>query len=214
MQVERLESFKDLSEDDTSLLESVGQRHFYCGAYWFRNFENHGLESEATLRIYTVKAEPEGQSMALLALRRPAGQGGSVLHGRAPGSRSLASLTSFQSTLFDISMREDCPSAGDAAEAIARSIREERPAWGLVDIDLMDSASRNYPLLIAAFSAAGWVVRPYKHIVTVYEAYLSAYKIIVLTRVRISSTVVGSHDRFRRPEAGFRSAYVDDSITS
>ena len=169
MQVERLESFKDLSEDDTSLLESVGQRNFYCGAHWFRNFENHGLESEATLCIYTVKAEPEGQSIALLALRWPAGQGGSVLHGRAPGSRSLASLTSFQSTLFDISMQEDCPSASDAVETIARSIREDRPAWGLVDIDLMDSASRNYPLLIGSFRAAGWVVRPYKHIVTVYE---------------------------------------------
>lgn len=152
------------------LLKQRDSSDFLLGASWFRNLAKTALESGAGLRIYAAEESgSSGQALAMLLLRAPAGQDGSIFHGKRLPCRSLAGLTNFQSIRFGLVVDETASNPLAGVEALARRIASEKPGWTMLDLSYLDGPPVWREHFARALHACGWAVRTYTHSKVAFE---------------------------------------------
>ena len=137
------------------MLEAASATNAYLAPYWFRNLEATNLEPGATARFYV--AEKDGHPLAMFAAQAPAGREGSRLHRFRMIGPTLASLTSYQSAMFEIAVAPDADEPEEAVRQLARFIRREKPSWRALELSRVPSTNKWLPIFVAEVRALGWV---------------------------------------------------------
>jgi CelD/BcsL family acetyltransferase involved in cellulose biosynthesis len=168
--VRRCTSLAELPQHYERRFSEITHGNYFLSPGWFKNFQETALESGARAIFYVVEEVPAGgRPRALLPMRTPAGQNGSILNGIWLRGRTLASMTNYQSVCYaPVSSPEDSELRSVMRMLVAK-VCSERPRWSLIDLNLLDPTSPVFSELVDAFYAVGMVVRTYTHAVNIYD---------------------------------------------
>lgn len=134
MAVKLYERFADLPETYDTFIFEASRHNFHLTRLWLE-LAAEGVLDQGRLRLYALEDE-DGRPQALLPLRSPAGQPGSVLADRAVGERSLAGLTNGHSWSFAPLISPGLDDPGRALRPLIRAACEWQPT--VIDLDMLD----------------------------------------------------------------------------
>ncbi len=154
--------FDELPTSYAEFFREIGRENFFLSLDWFKNLAGAALEPEDRVRLYAVEGgDPEATPLLLLITRAPAGQDGSVFNRRWIGSRTLSSMTNYQSALFAPLISPSVKDPSGPLQELVSFLCAERPRWSLIDLNLLDPETPWFKLLSDHLAAAGMIVRAY-----------------------------------------------------
>jgi hypothetical protein len=134
-----------------NLFEEAGRQSIFLELPWFQNFVQTAMAPEERARIYTA-ADPQGAPAGMLLMRSP--QSSSSL-------RKLESLSNYYSCFYAAHLAPPAGNSSATLRALTKAFAEEKPRWDAVEIKPLDVDSKEFPQLVEAFKAAGFVVQTY-----------------------------------------------------
>ncbi|GAA0369623.1 hypothetical protein GCM10009092_37350 [Bowmanella denitrificans] len=155
MNVRVFKSLDDVPEDYGNSFGSQLHDNLYLKRHWYKNFVDNGLEQDAELWILALEEKMTGRPLAIMMARSPAGQNGSKFASWKPNSRTLASLTNFQSSYYGLILGQN-ESPEKELGALISGVIENVGQWHMVDLNLMDPSEPNFNLIKEIFERNGF----------------------------------------------------------
>lgn len=162
--------FDDMPSHYGRLLVEFEHTNIYCGRGWFRNFFKNTLEPDAQPRIYAVE-DQDSTPLAILFMRAPAGQNGSILKDQHLSMQTLASMTNFQSVIFAPVAMNSPAVTEEALSLLVKTICSETPSWAVIDINLMVPDSVEFTVFKDALKNCGMLVNTYRYEAILYREF-------------------------------------------
>ena len=138
------------------LFEETGQQNFFLTLPWFSNFVDTALDEGCSLRIYGIGARDDLGSAAGMFLARSLPQLQDMT-----SLRKLSALTNYYSCFFAPHLAAQGGRTRETLQALALTIRAERPRWDAIEIQPLDVNAESFSALAEAFKAAGFVVQTF-----------------------------------------------------
>lgn len=162
-------SVRDLPQGAIALLKETQARDYFKGYDWLRNFCEHGLEPGAEPRFVVAGSQAGGAGdTALLCLRSPPGQPGSIIEGWRAAGRGFASLTNYQSVRFGLHLPSDPSRHAALASQLADNLLSAiKPA--LLDLSHLEPASPGLTDFRGALENHGYAIEEYQHSQNIFE---------------------------------------------
>lgn len=153
-----------------AFFDDAARKSFYLTRTWFEIQLTSTIPTGERVIFWAVEAVADDRPLALLAVRVPAGQEGSLLSRRKPGPRSMAALTNYYTCLYDVLVAPEIADPRPLLTALVRAIRQDRRQAPLVlEFNYLLRDHAHYPALAAALAGAGLMVIPYFHAATWFE---------------------------------------------
>lgn len=162
-------SVDELPESALQLVKEVGERDYFQGLDWLRNFCAFGMarDVEPLLIVADDSSEFPGET-AMLGLRRPSGQAGSEIEGWWGCDRGTSGLTSYQSVRFGLHLPADSGShASLTRQLVAMLVANDAPV--VIDLSHLEPGTPGIKEFCNALEAQGYFVRHYTHSQNLYE---------------------------------------------
>jgi CelD/BcsL family acetyltransferase involved in cellulose biosynthesis len=141
----------ELSESFLSLFEEAGHQSIFLALPWFQNFVRTAMAPEDRVRIYAA-ADAHGTPAGMLLMRS---------NKSSTSSRKLESLANYYSCFYAAHLAAPASKSRETLRAIARAIAGEEPRWDEIELKPLDVQSREFPELVDALKASGFVVQTY-----------------------------------------------------
>src|SRR5882724_5577416 len=145
---------EELPESFLNLFEQAGRESFFLSLPWFHNFTKTAMAPADRVRIYAAASAQETPA-GMLLMRSP-GYSDSF-----SSPRKLEALSNYYSCFYAPHLARTGSESRDSLLALAREIAHEKPRWDAVELKPLGVQSREFPELVEAFSAAGFVVQTY-----------------------------------------------------
>lgn len=145
---------EELPESFLNLLEHAGRESFFLSLPWFQNFSRTAMAPADRVRIYAAASAQEAPAGMLLM--RSAGYSDSF-----SSLRKLEALSNYYSCFYAPHLASSGSESRDSLLALAREIAHEKPRWDAVEVKPLGVQSREFPELVEAFRAAGFVVQTF-----------------------------------------------------
>ncbi len=142
---------QELPESFLNLFEESGRQSIFLTLPWFHNFMQAAMAPEDRARIYAA-ADGSGTPAGMLMMRNS--------QSSSP-SRKLEALANYYSCFYAPHLAAPASQSRETLRAIAQAIAGEKPRWDEIEIKPLDVQSREFPELVEAFKAAGFVVQTY-----------------------------------------------------
>jgi len=142
---------EELPESFLSLFEEAGHQSIFQSLPWFQNFVRTAMAPEDRVRIYTA-ADAHGTPAGMLLMRSTKS---------STSSRKLESLANYYSCFYAAHLAAPASKSRETLRAIARAIAGEEPRWDEIELKPLDVQSREFPELVDALKASGFVVQTY-----------------------------------------------------
>jgi TATA-box binding protein (TBP) (component of TFIID and TFIIIB) len=155
-QVRVYASLEELPASLLELFEERAHQHFFLSLPWFRNFIRTALAPDDHLRIYGLTGPDSDKTNAGMLLMRSSGNSQSFL-----ASRKLQALANYYSCFFAAHLVDSGARSCATLQTLALTIAEELPRWDTIEIKPLDVNSKEFPALVQALKAAGFVVQTY-----------------------------------------------------
>ena len=163
-------NFTELPDHSLSFLDNAEKTNFFLGKGWFENFSSNTLTSDSHIHIYCVdEVSDTTQTRAVLFMRSPGGQAGSLSKKVFSGAKSIASMTAHQSIYFAPIIDESYPDREKLIYALIKSICDDDHQWNLIDINFMNRRSQIFHDVTKALNQCGMQVRHYDYVPNMYE---------------------------------------------
>ena len=163
-------SFAELPKHSLSFLTDIEKTNFYLGKGWFENFSRNTLSADSHTHIYSVEETgSDNKTRAMLFMRSPGGQNGSLSEKMFSGPNTLASMTAHQSIYFAPIIDETDHEQDKIIHTLIQSICEDNRAWNLIDINFMNKHSTIYKNVASALKQCGMRVHHYDYRPNIYE---------------------------------------------
>ena len=161
--------FNDLPEHFLTFLTDIEKNHFFFGHRWFENFSQNTVDTNTSIRIYTVASDDPVQARAVLFMRAPAGQNGCYSENIFSGQNTLASLTAHQSISFSPAINDADPQYDQVIDTLIRSVTEDKINWDLIDLNFLDKNTKVYKSIASALENTSLQVRYYDYRPNLFE---------------------------------------------
>jgi CelD/BcsL family acetyltransferase involved in cellulose biosynthesis len=144
-------NLEELPEAFLSLFEEAGHQSVFLALPWFQNFVMTAMAPEDRARIYAA-ADSHGTPMGMLLMRST--QSSTSL-------RRLEVLANYYSCFYAPHLAVHPGISRETLWTITRAIAEEKPRWDEIELKPLDVQSREFPELVEALKASGFVVQTY-----------------------------------------------------
>ena len=162
-------------ESFTRYFQDYSRSKFFLSQEWFESIHDCATEKSAQARFYIVY-DDLGQLRCILPARTPASKLGSILRHRSLYGTSLSGLTSNKTICFSPVFREDDPHLQSIFLAMAQYLRDERPAWAVIDFAAMVMDATAYDFFKLSFQMVGFQVREYNAYSNWYEPVRGSFE--------------------------------------
>ena len=135
MKVNVYADLEDLPPSYRPLFESASCDSFFLSETWFKILIDTTLEPGACVRMYGVEEDQHATPLALFVARTPAGQNGSRFHPRWLGPTTLASMTNYQTVLYNLLLSPQVTNPSFVLRPLFETIYKESPTWTLLDVN-------------------------------------------------------------------------------
>lgn len=162
-------SFQSLPPAALQLLKETQKRDYFQGYDWLRNLCANGLEPGTEPRLVVAGAAgKDSDNTALLSLRHPPGQPGSIIQGWRAAGRGVASLTSYQSVRFGLLLPANPANHPVLARQLAANLASAvQPA--LLDLSHLEPACPGVHEFSRALEEHGYAIEAYQHSQNIFE---------------------------------------------
>ncbi len=141
---------EELPKSFLNLFEEAGRQSIFLALPWFYNFIQTAMSPEDRVRIY-VAAGAQGIPKGMLLMRSS----------RGSSPRKLEALANYYSCFYAPHLAATVDESRETLQAITQVIAKEKPRWDAVEVKPLDVHSREFPELVEAFKAAGFVVQTF-----------------------------------------------------
>ncbi len=163
-------SFAELPDHSLSFLADIEKENFYLGKGWFENFSANTLTAESSTHIYSIEETGSTtKTRAMIFMRSPGGQNGSLSEKLFSGPKTIASMTAHQSIYFAPSIIGSDKDQEHIIDTLIQSICEDSHSWNLIDFNFMDKNSLVYQNITTALKNCGMHVHHYDYRPNIYE---------------------------------------------
>lgn len=152
---------KDIPERYDQFFAMQSASSLFLTKHWFENLASNGMEARAEVFAIALEASATGLPEIALVMRTPAGQNGSRFSSWGLGTRTLAGLTNFQSSFYAPLLGPTAAERKDLYQTLAEALSGRSGQWHLIDLNLLDPNSPDFPALMAAFEHSGYRVGSY-----------------------------------------------------
>ncbi len=149
-------SLEELPDSLLSLFEKEAHQNFFLTLPWFQNFIKTALPQDDRLRIYGFSGPGAESTNAGMLLMRSSCNSKWLF-----SSRKLQALANYYSCLFAPHLADSGAGPRDALQALTFAMAAEMPRWDAVEFKPLDVDSKEFPALVEALKAAGFVVQTY-----------------------------------------------------
>jgi hypothetical protein len=149
-------AFADLPAPCVRLLDELGQQNFFLTHAWFQNFSKTALDSGDSIRIYAISPPERPEVAAAMIVARSAPQ-----NKKNTALRKLTALTNYYSCFYAPHIAGSGRNAAEALAALTRAMAAEKPSWDAIEMQPLDVNAENFPALVKALRAAGFVVQTF-----------------------------------------------------
>jgi hypothetical protein len=140
-----------LPESFLNLFEEAGRQSIFLALPWFQNFVQTAMAPEDRVRIYAA-ADAQGIPAGMLLMR----------NSRSSSSlRRLEAVANYYSCFYAPHLAVHASESRETLQALAQAIAGEKPRWDAVEIKPLDVQSKEFPELVEALRATGFVVQTY-----------------------------------------------------
>ena len=182
------------------LIKKQSENNLYLSLTWYEAMLSAGVESKTDIFIYTV--ESDKRCLAALFLRSPAGQNGAKISSWNIHAQTLASLTNFQASFYSVIVDENDSLAKQAIDCLVTNICVQKPAWHLVDLNLMSQDCDAFKQSQIAFYRNNFSSKSYLYKGNWYENFaFSTFDEYLSARDKSSRKAIKNYQRkFRKLE--------------
>ena len=163
----------NMGVDPNQIVDSLQQSGFvaaepancFQSMWWFDCLARHTFEAHEDVYIVSAPADSWDNASALLFMRSPYAQPGSIVHklGFTPRSATLASLHNHQSCSFGPVMSKLGEPSSRLFRHLASRIRESSPDTQVVDINLLEKDSVMFNAFVSGLESSRMKVIPYNY---------------------------------------------------
>lgn len=145
-----------LHQSFLNLFEEAGRQSIFLTLPWFQNFIQTAMAPEDRARIYAASTPGEQESAAGMLLMRSSKNSNSIV-----SSRKLEALANYYSSFYAPQLAVSTGESRETLWALIVAIAEEKPRWDVVEIKPLDVQSQEFPELVEAFRAGGFIVQTF-----------------------------------------------------
>ena len=150
----------------TSLFSSAA-RSFFMTRRWFEILEKTTRTDQD--RFFYLVVEIGAEPIALMALRSPAGQLGASLQGQDTGPGSIAALTNWYTSSYDILISPQLDDHRVIMRALVAELRKRLAKAAVIEFNYLDENAETTGLLISTLRSTGLITLSYRHHLVRYE---------------------------------------------
>jgi len=146
---------EELPESFRNLFKEAGRQSIFLALPWFQNFIQTAMAPEDRVRIYGAAAGAQGTPAGMLLMR------GSSNSSSFFSPSKLEALANYYSCFYAPHLAVSQGELRETLRAFTLAIAQEKPHWDSVEVKPMDVNSREFPELVEAFKAAGFIVQTF-----------------------------------------------------
>jgi len=147
---------EELPESFLNLFEEAGRQSIFLARPWFQNFIQTAMAPEDRMRIYCATAVGgQGMPAGMLLMRSSSNSNSSF------PPRKLEALANYYSCFYAPYLAVSASESRETIRALTLAIAQENPRWDAVEVKPMDVNSTEFPELVEAFKAAGFIVQTF-----------------------------------------------------
>jgi hypothetical protein len=146
---------EELPEPFLNLFEKAGRQNIFLTLPWFHNFVQTAMAPEDHVRIYAASAGAQDTPAGMLLMRRASNSGS------LSSSRKLEALANYYSCFYAPHLDGSAGESHKTLRALTLAITQEKPRWDVVEVKPMDVHAGEFPELVEAFKAAGFIVQTF-----------------------------------------------------
>src|SRR2546421_2436475 len=146
---------EELPESFLNLFKEAGRQSVFLDLPWFQNFIQTAMAPEDRVRIYGAAAGAQGTPAGMLLMR------GSSNSSSFFSPSRLEALANYYSCFYAPHLAVSQGELRETLRALTLAIAQEEPHWDSVEVKPMDVNSREFPELVEAFKAAGFIVQTF-----------------------------------------------------
>ncbi len=147
---------EELPESFLSLFEEGGRKSIFLSLPWFQNFIQTAMAPEDRVRIYGAAAAGAEGTPGGMLLMRSSSNSNSI-----SSPRKLEALANYYTCFYAPHLTASAGESRETLQALTQAIAQEKPRWDAVEVKPMDVHAREFPELVQAFKAAGFVVQTF-----------------------------------------------------
>src|SRR5713226_9389208 len=147
---------EELPESFLNLFEEAGRQSIFLALPWFQNFIQTAMAPADRVRIYgAAAAGAQGTPAGMLLMRSSSNSNSFSM------PRKLEALANYYSCFYAPHLAVSAGESHETLRALTQAIAQEKPRWDAVEVKPMDVRSREFPELVEAFKAAGFIVQTF-----------------------------------------------------
>lgn len=145
-----------LPESFLNLFEEAGRQSIFLALPWFQNFIQTAMAPEDRVRIYCATTVSAQGAPAGMLLMRSSSNSNSF-----SSPRRIEALANYYSSFYAPHLAVSAGESRETIRALILAIAQENPRWDAVEVKPMDVNSTEFPELVEAFRAAGFIVQTF-----------------------------------------------------